>query len=59
MRVGLRVCEWSKICLFSGRWQVEITLVFHIVHPVGLVSVPPSLYLLWCFLSILMLSPIF
>lgn len=40
MRVGLRVSEQSKICLFSCKWQVEITLFFHRAHPVGLVSVP-------------------
>jgi len=40
MRVGLRVSERSKICLFSCKWQVEITLFFHIAHPVGLVSIP-------------------
>lgn len=40
MRVGLRVSERSKICLFSCRWQVEITLFFHRAHPVGFVSVP-------------------
>lgn len=40
MRVGERVSERSKICLFSCKWQVEITLFFHRAHPVGLVSVP-------------------
>ena len=40
MRVGERVSERSKICLFSCKWQVEITLFFHRVHPVGLVSGP-------------------
>ena len=40
MRVGLRVSERSKICLFSCRWHVVITLFFHMTHPVGLVSVP-------------------
>ena len=40
MRVGERVNERSKICLFSCKWQVEITLFFHRGHPEGLVSIP-------------------
>lgn len=39
IRVGLRASERSKICLFSCRWHVVITLFFHMTHPVGLVSV--------------------
>ena len=40
MRVGERVSDRSKICLFSCKWQAEMALFFHRVHPVGSVSVP-------------------